>query len=312
MALLTSFSSTAAGAPPSFDSRVDDHTLFTLAAGDWQAVAPGVVRIDTGDTVVRLLGTGFTLGPAGFTGTVTGIEVEDGPTGRMEGSLSGISLGVANLLALARDGDLTGFHALLYGGDDTMQGGGGADTLTGGGGRDRLLGNNGADALFGEAGADTLDGGAGADLLAGGLGTDQLIGGLGADSLSGGAGADWLEGNAGADTLLGGGGADTFIYRAAGESGPTVASRDVILGFSAAEGDRISLAPMDADATLAGNQAFAFIGADAFAPNAPGTLRHELATGGFILHGNTDSDAEVEFSVVVIGFATPQASDLVL
>lgn len=64
----------------------------------------------------------------------------------------------------------------------------------------------------------------------------RLSGGQGDDWLSGDLGADWLSGDRGNDTLSGGAGGDLFVF--SGASG-----QDVITDFSAAEGDRIGLAP---------------------------------------------------------------------
>ena len=57
--------------------------------------------------------------------------------------------------------------------------------------------------------------------------------GAGADTIVAGAGADVITGGAGADTMTGGTGADTFVF-AAGDSGQTVATADVINGFESA------------------------------------------------------------------------------
>lgn len=77
-------------------------------------------------------------------------------------------------------------------------------------------------------------GGQGADTITGGLAADTLNGDRGADVLSGGAGADTLTGGNGADTLTGDSGSDVFLFAAG--SGP-----DVIVDFTAADGDRIAL-----------------------------------------------------------------------
>lgn len=117
-------------------------------------------------------------------------------------------------------------------GNDTLRGGQGDDLLLAGDGRDQLTGDLGNDLLNGDLGDDVLDGGDGDDTLIGGLGDDQLLGADGGDRLSGGLGDDTLHAHAGNDTLAGGFGADRFVLSR---------DLDVIVDFSAAEGDTIAL-----------------------------------------------------------------------
>ncbi len=112
-------------------------------------------------------------------------------------------------------------------GDDTVIGGGDGDALSGGDGNDLVFGNAGQDLLFGNAGSDTLFGGGGDDTLFGGAGDDALFGDLGNDRLAG---------DLGNDTLTGGAGADVFVFS-------TGDGADRITDFTAADGDRIGLAP---------------------------------------------------------------------
>ena len=62
----------------------------------------------------------------------------------------------------------------------------------------------------------------------------------------------------GQDTLTGGSGADTFVLNTTAETGTNLT--DVILDFNRAAGDRIDVSGVDAIETLAGNQAFTFVG----------------------------------------------------
>ena len=137
-------------------------------------------------------------------------------------------------------------------GNDTLFGNEGADLLEGNQGADLLFGNQGSDTLFGGQDQDTLFGGQDADLLFGNLGADLLLGNLGMDTLYGGQGNDSLyggqgddvlfgdlgddvlSGDLGNDVLRGGAGADRYVFGV--NSGA-----DVVLGFSAAEGDRLDL-----------------------------------------------------------------------
>jgi hypothetical protein len=98
--------------------------------------------------------------------------------------------------------------------------------IEGGPGPDLIRGTDGPDLIRGRQGNDTIRGLAGNDTLHGGQGNDWL---------DGGDGDDWLSGDRGDDTLVGGHGADIF-HSAAG------AGTDLVLDFSAAEGDRVELA----------------------------------------------------------------------
>jgi hypothetical protein len=92
---------------------------------------------------------------------------------------------------------------------------------------DQLEGIEAPDDIQGRGGHDTLHGRGGDDVLRGGRGNDLIYGE---------EGDDWIEGGRGDDTLIGGHGADTFsAFEGSG--------LDVVLDFSAAEGDRVELAP---------------------------------------------------------------------
>jgi Ca2+-binding RTX toxin-like protein len=144
-------------------------------------------------------------------------------------------------------------------------------------------GNAANNVLYGNAAANILSGVAGSDRLLGGAGNDRLAGGLGADRLTGGAGAD------------------AFVFAAASET--PRAGRDAILDF--AHGiDRIDLRGIDADTLHAGNQAFRFIGAQAFSGVA-GQLHQQ----GGILSGDLNGDRVADFEIAV---AALTASDILL
>jgi serralysin len=132
---------------------------------------------------------------------------------------------------------------LIFGGDDTIGGGG---TLSGFSGNDILFGNYGSDILIGGSGADHLDGRGGSDTasyenataavvasiarpstnsgdaaddsyrsienLTGSSFSDRLSGDINANVLNGGSGDDILIGRGGADALMGGAGSDTASY----------------------------------------------------------------------------------------------------
>lgn len=124
----------------------------------------------------------------------------------------------------------------------------------------------------------------------------SLFGGAGADSLKGGAGSDLLYGGHGADLLRGNGGADTFRYQATGES--TALARDTIEGFAAGI-DKIDLGRIDANsANGPGNDAFAFIGAEAFGGVA-GQLRVVQNGATWLVEGDVDGDGKADLVIEV-------------
>jgi serralysin len=143
-------------------------------------------------------------------------------------------------------------------GDDLIGGQDGDDFIDGGNGRDTLFGDAGRDHIIGGADNDRLHGQDGDDLMGGQDGDDYLEGGAGRDTLYGDAGNDVIVGGAGADNLFGQAGADRFVFLALSDSfGP---ARDRIFDFNAAEGDLIDISAIDADANLAGDQAFTLVG----------------------------------------------------
>jgi Ca2+-binding RTX toxin-like protein len=134
-------------------------------------------------------------------------------------------------------------------------------------------------------------------------GSFRVFGGLNGDTITGGAGADNLQGNGGADVLTGGGGADIFKYLSASDS--TAAAKDQILDFAPGT-DKIDLSRIDANSGLAGDQAFAWIGSNAFS-NTAGELRATLSNGVWTVEGDINGDGVAD---LVIAVTTPGAAPL--
>ncbi|HLL31377.1 MAG TPA: calcium-binding protein, partial [Allosphingosinicella sp.] len=130
-------------------------------------------------------------------------------------------------------------------------------------------------------------------ILDGSLETDgnfRLFGGRADDTLKGGAQNDLLHGHVGADQLTGGGGADTFRYDNVTHS--NAASRDHILDFTPGT-DKIDLSRVDANSLVAGNQAFTWIGSNAFTGSgaaSTGQLRAFQSGGTWLVEGDVDGD----------------------
>jgi Ca2+-binding RTX toxin-like protein len=121
----------------------------------------------------------------------------------------------------------------------------------------------------------------------------RLFGGRANDILKGGAQADLIHGNLGADTLAGNGGADTFRFQAVGESDS--ANMDQIVDFTPGT-DRIDLERIDADSAAAGDQAFVWIGSNAFSGTA-GQLRAYELNGNWFVEGDTDGDSVADLVI---------------
>ena len=255
----------------------------------------------------------------------------------------------ANLLRGERGDDVVNGHwgddGLEGGaGDDLISGSAGIDRLDGGQGDDWLDGGEGDDVLEGGAGVDTasfqsshthhhagvtadLASGTATDLASGTaasaapVGSDRLSGienleGTSyADRLAGDGGANALKGAQGADVLEGRGGADRFVYGQNNDSYQMYHSSpgapDRILDFSSKQGDRIDLSAVDANAQVTGDQAFQFIGQDAF--TAAGQVRFFKAAGDTVVEVNTDNAAAgAEMRIEIDPVVNFQATDFVL
>ncbi|MBF9195709.1 M10 family metallopeptidase [Microvirga terrestris] len=219
----------------------------------------------------------------------------------------------------------------LYGlnGNDVLIGGSGSDALSGGAGADTVSystaktgvvadlvtkSNNRGDAagdsyssiewVTGSSYSDTLRGSGSANQIKGGAGSDTLYGRSSNDVLDGGTGSDKLYGESGKDMLTGGSGADVFVFSSSAHS--RMSSADTIKDFRRSS-DHIDLRGIDANTKIAGNQAFNFIGHNAFHGKA-GELR--FADG--IASGDTNGDAIADFGIRVIGLLSLSKGDFYL
>jgi hypothetical protein len=132
-----------------------------------------------------------------------------------------------------------------------------------------------------------------------GTGADTIVGGQGADEIWGRGGADVITGGLGADILRGGEGNDVFDYNNVAESGP--GSRDSILDFTSGS-DRLDLSGIDADSLAGGDQAFSFIGSNAFAgsgASSAGQLRAYQSGSDWFVEGDTDGDGNADLVIQV-------------
>ncbi|MEO7177339.1 MAG: Ig-like domain-containing protein, partial [Allosphingosinicella sp.] len=125
----------------------------------------------------------------------------------------------------------------------------------------------------------------------------RLFGGAAGDTLIGGANADLLYGGLGGDQLTGGGGADIFRYQSTAESAPGDGTADHILDFTPGT-DRIDLGRIDANSEVAGDQAFTWIGSNAFSGTA-GELRGYSSDSGWIVEGDVDGDGVADLYIAL-------------
>jgi Ca2+-binding RTX toxin-like protein len=213
---------------------------------------------------------------------------------------------------------LSGFENLTGGeGNDSLYGDARGNVLTGGEGNDLLNGRLGFDIVSYEGGSERVQvslairspqpaGGTNGtdtivnveglrgtvfdDGLEGDNGANLLAGLDGADVLAGGVGNDTLVGGGGADRMRGGEGSDTFVYARTTDSGWD--ERDLILGFSRADGDRIDLTGIDAR-PLAGHQEFVF------GSTQVGGLSLAEAGADTLVLANTDLDRDFELAIII-------------
>ena len=202
------------------------------------------------------------------------------------------------------------------GGNDTLRGGDGGDLLDGGAGNDKLYGDAGIDLVFyGGSTKVTVDLSLATDKATRGSETDTLynvegaIGSSAADSFKGNEYNNFFQGGLGKDTATGGGGRDLYDFNAVADSKAGATTRDVITDFDHLV-DKIDLMGLDADATVAGNQAFRWVGTAAL--GGPGEVGFFTSGSTTIIRGSTDADAASEFEIQLTGIKPLTAVDFYL
>jgi serralysin len=151
----------------------------------------------------------------------------------------------------------------------------------------------------------------------GGSGDDRIVGNTAKNTLRGGEGNDVLTGGANQDFLWGGSGADVFNFDALSQSGVGAYARDLIRDFNAAV-DRIDLLSLDADQDgTSGNQAFKFIGSNAFG-GVDGQLRfgwlnyEGTASDRTIVSADVNGDRTADVQISLAGLHSLSGNDFLL
>lgn len=133
-----------------------------------------------------------------------------------------------------------------------------------------------------------------ANVLHGGGGNDTLLSGSGNDIVFGDSGADWLSGEGGADIFAFTSVTDSLSY--AMRSDGAKLKPDVISDFTSGV-DKIDLSAIDAIAGTPTNDAFTFIGANAFTHHA-GELRSEVHNGVAQIYADVDGDGVADLHIL--------------
>ncbi len=131
-----------------------------------------------------------------------------------------------------------------------------------------------------------------------------------ANTIVGGTGNDTLTGGGAGDVLTGGGGSNIYVLTALTDSGMTTTPRDTITDFSVLL-DTIDLHLLDANTTLAGDQAFTFIGNAAFS-NVAGQLNFGALGADTRVMGDVNGDGTGDFSILLTGSKVLTGSNFVL
>ena len=196
-----------------------------------------------------------------------------------------------------------------YGGNDIIGGGEGNDILDGGAGDDFMHGGTGDDTYYVDrwgddvrenfnAGTDTVYSRISYTLpefvenleLAASATNAYAIGNSSDNILRGNATDNLIVGGGGFDTMYGGTGADTFRFLAIGDA--PLLGYDTIRDYSIAEGDRIDLSAIDANLSVAGDQAFVYYGSGGM-----NGIAGELRFNNGFLEGDINGDAVADFRI---------------
>lgn len=136
---------------------------------------------------------------------------------------------------------------------------------------------------------------------------ENAVGGSGGDTIVGNAVGNVITGGTGFDKMTGLGGADTFIFFK-GDTRSTRSTADTITDFHHTDGDIIDFTHRDANSVLAGDQAFTFIGNQAFHKVA-GELHTIQEANDTWIEGDTNGNGKADFIIHLTGSIQLQSTD---
>jgi Ca2+-binding RTX toxin-like protein len=290
-------------------SAGSDYTAATgsvnFAAG--QATATVTVQI-TNDTLVEspetlflnlTAGTNATIADAQGVGT---INSDDGGTAPPAGFPTSPTIVGTDANNNMNAGASTVDYVDAKGGDDFIAGVGSRDYIDGGTGSDTISYHwSGAYVDVDLLRSTQRNGDASGDVL---VNIENVTGSARNDLLAGDNGANVLNGLGGQDILTGRGGSDRFVFNSAAD-----ANGDTVTDF--ASGDKLDFGLIDANAGLAGDQAFTWLDSGEFT-GAAGQLREYDLGGVHYLAGDLDGDKVSDFTIKLAGVSDLGTGDLVL
>jgi len=207
---------------------------------------------------------------------------------------------------------------------DILNGGGGADQMVGLNGNDRYVISSDLDVVEEEVGGgvDTVERGNGNITLTAyanvenarlvGTGAFGLFGDKDDNKLTGNSADNVIVGDGGADVLFGDAGADVFRFVSVADSTPTASDR--ILDFTPDE-DRIDLLQIDARPTDTRNNAFVWIGEQAFGGlgvASEGQLRFGFRGALTVVQADVDGDGKADLVILLKGEFNLSDADFIL
>jgi Ca2+-binding RTX toxin-like protein len=195
----------------------DQIDIGILALGQVTAAGPTSFVVSTGLEQDQFFGAGFAYGGNGF--PVTGViaTLVDSLAGQLDFRLDGLNLAVSDLNTWVAMDASEAAKAVLFAGDDLINGSDANDLLRGYAGGDTINGNGAADTIDGGDGNNIIHGGNGDDVIVVTGGSNYLRGDDGDDSILGAAAFDDINGNKGNDTLDGGPGGDDWLVGGQGD-----------------------------------------------------------------------------------------------
>ncbi len=146
-----------------------------------------------------------------------------------------------------------------------------------------------------------------ADFILAGPSVTVINGTTGSDTLLGTSGDDVITGGGGRDILTGNGGYNTFVYKSLSDSQPGSTTQDLITDFHSGQ-DHIDLSALDANPSSPVNDAFTWLGTEAFTGHA-GELRYLVSGTHAFVQVDTNGDKVADMQIDLAGVSSLAMSD---